>query len=89
MNQTLLIAEQIRQLLNHQENNHHILMQIKELKLSKKSKHVFEYNDLKTELTGQPNTNPKIAGSIINRAIKSNLARKELNSNKKEAENKK
>ena len=30
---------------------------LKEIKKSTKTKHIFEYNDLKTELTGEPNPN--------------------------------
>ena len=48
-----------------------------------KPKKLFEYNDLKSELTGVPNTNKDIASSMINRAIKSKLAKKELE-NKRE-----
>ena len=39
---------------------------------------MFEYSDLKSELTGQPNPNKDIAGSIITKAIKSKIARKEF-----------
>ena len=39
---------------------------------------MFEYNDLKSELTGQPNPNKDIAGSILTKAIKSKIARKEF-----------
>ena len=63
---------------------------LKEVKKNiSKPKQLFEYNDLKTELTGQPNPNKEIGSSMINRAIKSKLARKELEQNKKELENKK
>ena len=47
---------------------------LKELKHSKKPKHVFEYNDIKTELTGQPNPNKDIAKSILGEAIKRKAA---------------
>ena len=59
---------------------------LKEIKHSTKPKHVFEYNTLKSGITGQPDPNPKIASSMINRAIKSKLARKELKQNKRDAE---
>ena len=55
---------------------------LKEIKRSPKIKDIFEYNDLKTEMTKQPNPNKAIASSIINRAIKSNIARKELTDKK-------
>ena len=48
-----------------------------------KAKEHFEYNDIKSEFTGQPNPNKDIASSMINRAIKSKLAIKELE-NKRE-----
>jgi hypothetical protein len=62
------------------------IKRIKEIKHSTKPKHVFEYNTLKSGITGQPDPNPKIASSMINRAIKSKLARKELKQNKRDAE---
>jgi hypothetical protein len=55
---------------------------LKEIKRSPKIKDIFESNDLKTEMTNQPNPNKAIASSIINRAIKSNIARKELTEKK-------
>ena len=58
------------------------IARIKEIKRSPKIKDIFEYNDLKTEMTNQPNPNKEIASSIINRAIKSNIARKELTEKK-------
>jgi hypothetical protein len=39
---------------------------------------VFEFNDLKTQMTGQPNPHKDIASSIINEAIKNKKARKEV-----------
>ena len=54
------------------------IARIKELKKSSKIKDIFEYNDLKSEFTGQPNINPDIAGSIITKAIKSKIARKDF-----------
>jgi len=46
------------------------IARIKELKHSPKVKDIFEYNDLKSEMTSQPNPNKTIAGSIIGAAIK-------------------
>jgi hypothetical protein len=54
------------------------IKRLNEMKRSPKNKDIFEYNDLKTEITNQPNPNKMIASSIINRAIKSNIARQEL-----------
>jgi hypothetical protein len=52
---------------------------LKEIKKDiSKPKQLFEYNDLKTELTGQPNPNNEIASGILKSAIKSRKARKEL-----------
>jgi len=52
---------------------------LKEIKKDiSKPKQLFEYNDLKTELTGQPNPNNEIASGILSSAIKSRKARKEL-----------
>ena len=52
---------------------------LKELKHNiTKPKQLFEYNDLKTEVTGQPNPNPEIASGIIQRIAKSKLAQNEL-----------
>ncbi len=52
---------------------------LKELKHDlSKPKQLFEYNDLKTELTQQPNPNKDIAGSMITKAIKSKIARKDF-----------
>jgi hypothetical protein len=52
---------------------------LKELKHDlSKPKQLFEYNALKTELTQQPNPNKDIAGSILTKAIKSKIARKEF-----------
>ena len=46
------------------------IKRLKELKSDlTKSKKLFEYNDLKTELTGQPNPNKDIARSIIGKSI--------------------
>jgi hypothetical protein len=58
------------------------IKRLKEIKRSPKIKDIFESNDLKTEMTNQPNPNKAIASSIINRAIKSNIARKELTEKK-------
>jgi len=49
-----------------------------------KAKQMFEFNDLKSEFTGQPNPNQDIGSSIINRAIKGKIARKELEKKKEE-----
>ena len=38
----------------------------------------FELNDLKSHFTSKPNPNPEIAGSMITKAIKNKIARKEL-----------
>jgi hypothetical protein len=57
---------------------------LKDIKKSTKTKHIFEYNDLKTDMTGQPNPNQDIGSSMINRAIKAKLARKELENKKQE-----
>ena len=46
------------------------IARIKELKNSTKVKDILEYNDLKSEITKQPNPNKKIASSIIGAAIK-------------------
>ena len=54
------------------------IARIKELKHSPKIKDIFEYNDLKTEITNQPNPNKEIASGILSSAIKSRKARKEL-----------
>jgi hypothetical protein len=54
------------------------ISRIKELKHSPKVKDIFEYNDLKSEMTSQPNLNKDIASSIINDAIKNKKARKEV-----------
>ena len=54
------------------------IARIKELKHSPKVKDIFEYNDLKSEMTSQPNPNKDIASSIINDAIKNKKARKEV-----------
>ena len=52
---------------------------LKELKHNiTKPKQLFEYNDLKTEITNQPNPNKEIASGIIQRIAKSKLAQKEL-----------
>jgi hypothetical protein len=52
---------------------------LKELKRNiSKPKQLFEYNDLKTEITNQPNPNKEIASGIIQRIAKSKLAQKEL-----------
>ncbi len=56
-------------------------------KTSTKPKHLFEYNTLKSGITGQPNPNHEIVNSILSSAMKSRHARKKLNHNKKEAEN--
>ncbi len=50
---------------------------LKELSTLKptKLKDVFEFNDLKTQMTGQPNPNEEIGSSIINRALKGKIAR--------------
>jgi hypothetical protein len=50
------------------------IARIKELKHSPKVKDIFEYNDLKSEMTSQPNPNKNIAGSIIGAAIKRKAA---------------
>ena len=50
------------------------VIKLKELKHSKKPKHIFEYNDMKTEITGQPNPNKDIAKSILGEAIKRKAA---------------
>jgi hypothetical protein len=56
---------------------------LKEIKKDiSKPKQLFEYNDLKTELTGQPNPNNEIGSSMINRAIKAKIARNELENKK-------
>ena len=54
------------------------IARIKELKHSPKVKDILEYNDLKSEMTSQPNPNKDIASSIINDAIKNKKARKEV-----------
>jgi hypothetical protein len=59
------------------------IARIKEIKRSPKIKDIFEYNDLKTEITNQPNPNKGIASGILSSAIKSRKARKELVDNKK------
>jgi hypothetical protein len=61
------------------------VQKLKELKHDlSKPKHLFEYNNLKTELTGKPNPNQEIGSSMINRAIKAKIARKELENKKAE-----
>jgi hypothetical protein len=50
------------------------IARIKELKHSPKVKDILEYNDLKSEMTNQPNPNKNIAGSIIGAAIKRKTA---------------
>jgi len=56
---------------------------LKEIKKDiSKPKQLFEYNDLKTDLTGQPNPNKEIGSSMINRAIKAKIARNELENKK-------
>jgi hypothetical protein len=50
------------------------VIKLKELKHSKKPKHIFEYNDMRTEITGQPNPNKDIAKSILGDAIKRKAA---------------
>ncbi len=57
---------------------------LKEIKKSTKTKHIYEYNDFKTILTGQPNPNQDIGSSMTNRAIKGKMARKELENEKQE-----
>ena len=47
-----------------------------------KAKQMFEFNDLKSEFTGQPNPNKDIGSSIINSAIKGKIARKEFEKKK-------
>ena len=63
-------------------------MKVKRLKELKhnisKPKQLFEYNDLKTEVTGQPNPNQEIGSSMINRAVKAKLARNELETKKQQ-----
>ena len=49
-----------------------------EAKTKIKPKQLFEYNDLKTEVTGQPNPNKEIASGILKRIAKSKLAQNEL-----------
>jgi hypothetical protein len=66
--------------IKHEKN----VNRLKEIKKSTKTKHIFEYNDLKTEMTGQPNPNQNIGSSMINRAIKGKMARKELENKKEE-----
>ena len=66
--------------IKHEKN----INRLKEIKKSTKTKHIFEYNDLKTEMTGQPNPNQNIGSSMINRAIKGKMARKELENKKEE-----
>jgi hypothetical protein len=52
------------------------------LELQKKkqlnTKESFELNDLKSHFTAQPNPNSHVAGSMITKAIKSKIARKEF-----------
>ena len=43
-----------------------------------KAKELFELNDLKSHFTAQPNTNPNIAGTMITKAIKNKIARKDF-----------
>jgi hypothetical protein len=50
------------------------ISRIKELKHSPKVKDIFEYNDLKSEMTNQPNPNKNIAASILGAAIKRKTA---------------
>ena len=54
------------------------IARIKEIKRSPKIKDIFEYNDLKTEITNQPNPNKEIASGILSSAIKSRKARKDF-----------
>ena len=54
------------------------IARIKELKHSPKIKDIFEYNDLKTEITNQPNPNKEIASGIIKRIAKSKVAQNKL-----------
>ena len=42
------------------------------------AKELFELNDLKSNYTNQPNPNPEIAGSMITKAIKNKIARKDF-----------
>ena len=67
-----------------QLKNEKDISRIKVIKNSTKPKYIFEYNTLKSGLTGQPNPNPKIASSILNRAMKSKLARNQLENKKNE-----
>ena len=54
------------------------IARIKEIKRSPKIKDIFEYNDLKTEITNQPNPNKGIASGIIQRIAKSKVAQNKL-----------
>ena len=67
-----------------QLKNEKDISRIKVIKDSTKPKYIFEYNTLKSGLTGQPNTNPEIASSILNRAMKSKLARNKVENKKNE-----
>ena len=60
-------------------------MKARLLELNKKeklnAKELFELNDLKSNYTSQPNPNKKIAGSMITKAIKNKIARKDYKTN--------
>ena len=52
---------------------------LKQLQKIKKMnvKQLFEYNTLKTDMPGQPDPNPIIASTMLNKAMRSHLARKD------------
>ena len=55
-------------------------VRLSELKKKEKlnAKELFELNDVKSHFTAQPNPNSKVAGSMITKAIKNKIARKDF-----------